>query len=95
MLPPAGGTVRYTLTVTNTTAGSLTTQYWIETVQPDARLRTQGPFSVTIAAGATFTRTLQQKVAARAPAGTYTVTAEVGTHPAVVIDGDGVTFQKQ
>jgi hypothetical protein len=54
-----------------------------------------GPRAVTLAPGATVTRTLTQAVPGAAPAGQYTYAVNVGAFPGVVLASDAFTVTKQ
>ncbi len=93
-IPVGGGTLRYQVAIANSTASTQSTQYWIDQIRPTGQVRTKGPFSVTIDAGDTFTRDFAYRLRGNAPAGTYTLTGNVGTHPSTVLDSDSIPFEK-
>src|SRR5690606_19577974 len=53
-----------------------------------------GPLSVTLPAGGSAQRTLRLRVPGAAPAGTYTLTLNVGEYPSGVEASDAFTFEK-
>ncbi|HLT46708.1 MAG TPA: S8 family peptidase [Rubricoccaceae bacterium] len=94
-IPPAGGTLTFQVTLTNTTGQPQSVQGWTAAEGPVDRDPAMGPLNVTIPAGGTITRTLRQRVPRAAPAGTYTYFVNVGTFPDDVMSSDAFTFEKQ
>jgi subtilisin family serine protease len=92
VLPPSGGSFQYTVSLTNNTTTSQTIEYWVAMSGPTSS--TRGPFTTTVASGATFTRTFTQRVRANAPAGTYTQTANFGDFPSVIDGSDSFQWTK-
>ncbi|MCX6639344.1 MAG: S8 family peptidase [bacterium] len=79
-IPASGGTLYFSITVHNNEAFSVNSQAWTEWTIPGGG--TQGPFinrNLTIAAGATINRNVQQNVAGSNPAGSYTFWGKMGT----------------
>ena len=97
-IPASGGAFQFQATLTNTSAQTQTVQAWSGAVRPDGSVvgPLVGPVTVTIAAGATrgpFTFT--QNVPGRAPAGTYSYVARIGSFPNGVLDSDSFPVMKQ
>ncbi|MBI4654718.1 MAG: right-handed parallel beta-helix repeat-containing protein [Nitrospirae bacterium] len=93
---PQGGTLGYTVTVTNNTASSQTFQYWTYVTLPNgSRYPTTGelfgPVAVTLTAGQTKSAHLTHGIPTTASLGTYTYYGNVGTYP-TVWDADSFTF---
>lgn len=93
VVPPEGGSFQYTLSVANNGAAAQTVDLWISHDGPGVS-RTLGPISRTLAPGGGLNKTLTQKIPANAPAGTYSLAADVGTFPTSEA-GDSFTFEKQ
>ncbi len=79
-IPAQGGTFRYEVEVINTGTTAKTFDLWI-TMSGNGLDRTVGPFSRTLAPGASLNRRFRQSVPAGAAAGTYTQTVSVGAFP--------------
>ncbi len=92
-MPPEGGRFDYTVDITNTSAVDQTIDVWINVSGPNNISITRGPVPMTIAAGTTFSRTIEQKVPDTAPAGTYTTSASIGSFP-IADQSDSFTWEK-
>ena len=92
IVPPAGGSFQYQLDVVNNGTASATFDLWLGLDGPGIS-RTKGPFSMTLAPGASFSRTPSQNIPGNAPAGTYVMSASVGSFPAVDAS-DSFTLEK-
>ena len=93
---PRGGTLGYTVTVTNNTSTSQTFQYWTYVILPNgSRYPTTGelfgPVAVALLPGAVGSAHLTHRIPATAPLGTYTYYGNVGPYP-VVWDSDSFNF---
>jgi hypothetical protein len=95
VLPPEGGTFRFTVTLTNTTGAPQTIEAWTEVSGPVNRNPVLGPLRVTLPPGATVARTLTQQVPGMAPAGVYTYAAAIGTFGGPMLTSDGFPFTKE
>lgn len=82
VLPPEGGTIQFTLGVTNTSTAQRVTQAWF-TIRRDggSGSRLRGPFRLSLEPASRFERERTVRIPGRAPAGTYTVTVEAGRFP--------------
>jgi len=93
---PRGGTLGYTVTLTNNTASSQTFQYWADVTLPNGNEYSGnpvfGPRTVTLAAGKTRSGHISHPVPNSAPLGTYTYTGRIGTHPSPVWNEDSFEF---
>lgn len=93
---PRGGTLGYTVTVTNNAYSSQTFQYWTYLILPNgsrypATSELIGPVTVTlVGAGQTKSVHLTYKIPSSAPLGSYTYLANVGSYPTL---GDSNSFQ--
>lgn len=94
VIPPGGGSFRFSLTLTNTGTTAQTFDFWTAYSGPISRDPALRPKTLTLAPGATVTRKLTQRIAGGAPAGIYSYTANVGTFPATVSDSDSFQFEK-
>ena len=97
IIPPGGGTFQYTATIENTTGEAITFDYWVMVELPSGTL--YGPAflrsNLTLAAGASISRTLTQNVPAGAPAGNYDYIGYVGDYDTqTIIDQDNFEFTK-
>jgi hypothetical protein len=94
-IPAIGGTFSYTVNITNNDTATANFNGWIMVTLPDSTL--YGPVltrTLSLAPGASLTRTLSQYVPAAAPAGTYTYTANIGIYPSNIWDSDQFNFTK-
>jgi subtilisin family serine protease len=79
-IPASGGPLPFSISLHNNETFSVNTQVWTQWTMPD--LSTLGPFinrNLTMAAGSTITRNLQQMVAGTNPPGNYTFWGKMGT----------------
>ncbi|MBI4653726.1 MAG: DUF1566 domain-containing protein, partial [Nitrospirae bacterium] len=93
---PRGGTLGYTVTVTNSTSTSQTFKYWTYVKLPNGTRYPPsgelfGPVSVTLTAEQTKSAHLSHKIPTSAPLGTYTYYGSVGPYPALW-DSDSFNF---
>jgi photosystem II stability/assembly factor-like uncharacterized protein len=95
VIPPAGGAFDFAVTLTNTSDQPQTFDVWTAVTGPLDRSPVLGPRAVTLAPGATVTRTLTQQVPGNAPAGAYTYAVNVGAFPGVVLASDVFPVTKQ
>lgn len=93
VIPPEGGTFRYTVEIFNNTDASQTIDFWRQIGLPGGGTRRLGARTLTVPARSSFTRTLTQGIPGGAPAGSYTFTGLVGTFP-VAEASDGFSFEK-
>lgn len=77
-IPVGGGSYAFDLEIVNNGTAAETFDIWMEIDGPGVNL-TRGPFTRTLAAGASLMRTLNQNVPGPAPAGDYAHTCNVGT----------------
>ncbi|MCA9968904.1 MAG: ExeM/NucH family extracellular endonuclease [Anaerolineales bacterium] len=96
VIPPGGGSLQYEVALTNVSAAPVTFHAWVMATLPNGNPYgpIAGPQRITLAAGQTVTRILQQAVPANAPAGTYEVTLFVGRYNDIVVTTDSFTFTK-
>ncbi len=90
---PAGGSFDYTISVSNTTGGSLNYDGWLMLTLPDGS--DYGPLaeiSTSISGGETEYYFLTQDIPSFAPLGDYNYRAYVGDYPSAVIDGASFPF---
>jgi hypothetical protein len=81
--------------VTNTSAAPVTFEAWTAAEGPVGRSPVVGPRAVTLAPGATASRTLVQRVPGNAPAGTYAYRGLAGAFPDAVLAGDAFAVAKE
>jgi hypothetical protein len=93
---PRGGTLGYTVSVTNNGGSSLTLDYWTDIIlwtgEPYKKNPVFGPRTVTINPGQTREGHIGHAVPGNAPLKTYTCCGRVGTHPGSVWDEDCFEF---
>ncbi|WP_456426945.1 T9SS type A sorting domain-containing protein [Rhodocaloribacter sp.] len=94
VIPPEGGTFVFDVFVINQSAVTQTVDAWIRISKGDIG-KTLGPVSATLAPGDSLSHTVTQFVPGALPAGTYTVTGNVGAFPDTIDDSDGFTFEKE
>jgi hypothetical protein len=91
-----GGTLGYTVEVTNYAGVDQTFEYWSDvylwTGEPYKKNPVFGPKRVTIKAGKTKSGHLSHKVPNKAPLKTYTLCGRIGCHPDNVWDEDCFEF---
>lgn len=92
VIPPGGGSFSYDLSVTNLTDVERPVDLWIELAFGAVR-HVLGPVHRTLAAGGALGGTLTQAIPGGAPAGVYSLTANVGTYP-LADASDGFPFEK-
>jgi parallel beta-helix repeat protein len=95
VLPPSGGTVWFGVTIMNPTSNFNIYDGWYNLQQPDMQIipmvLRQGLY---LGPGGSLNRTLYLTLGSMAMPGTYTVTAYVGEHPAIIESFDSFTFEK-
>ena len=94
VIPPEGGTFAFDVFVINQSAVAQTVDVWIQISKDDVG-KTLGPVSRTLAPGDSLSHTVTQFVPGALPAGSYTVTGNVGAFPGAIDDSDGFTFEKE
>ncbi len=91
-----GGTLGYTVAVTNNSESSVSFDYWTDIIlwngKPYGKNPILGPKSVTLASGQTRQKHVGHKVPASAPLKTYTCCGRVGQHPHALWDEDCFSF---
>ena len=92
-IPADGGSLKYGVVFSNTTAQPQTVDVWALITGPIRRVIR--PVSMTIPAGGTLARRAVQPIAGDAPAGDYTYTVNVGTFPGTVVASGSFGFTKQ
>ncbi len=92
IVPGGGGSFQYDLTATNTSAVAQTVDLWLVIDGPGIS-RTFGPVTKTLAPGGSLTRTMTQNIPGGAPAGSYTLTGNIGSFP-IAEDSDSFPFEK-
>lgn len=96
-IPAAGGTLTYTVTLTNPSPEVQQFEAWVDAVLPDASIfgPFQGPQTVTLNPGQTIgPLTFTQQVPAQAPSGNYTVRLRAGDFPSALLDESTFPFFK-
>ena len=93
VIPPEGGSFQYTLTVVNNSSEQQTIDLWIVLGGPIPD-RVRGPIPRTLPPGGGIQRVFTQSIPAAAPAGTYSLTGNVGTFPATIDATDSFSFEK-
>ena len=80
VIPAGGGLYLFDLQIVNYTASSAIFDIWLNVDGPGGGVE-RGPVTKLLAPGDTLFRTLAQNMPASQPAGAYTQTCSVGTHP--------------
>ena len=92
-----GGTLGYTVEVTNNTGEDQTLQYWSEvylwTGEPYKKNPVFGPLSGTLKAGQSKSGHIAHKIPNNAPLKTYTLYGRIGFHPDDIWDEDCFQFE--
>jgi plastocyanin len=95
VLPPGGGSFSYTASIENTTTSQIHFCTWVAAALPNGT--DYGPITpiraLTLDPGESVGRTLNARVPGAAPAGTYTVSLNVGTLQSIAYS-DSFTFEK-
>ncbi len=97
VIPAAGGSVSYSVAIANTTDQPQTFQAWVTATLPNGALfgTVEGPRTVRLQANQVVgVALIRGQVPRGAPAGIYTLTLNVGTHPNAVTASDTFTFEK-
>ncbi len=96
VLPPAGARVNADFTLSNTGGGAFDGEWWVQVTLPNGNNGPRlGPFSISLNPGQSRVESLSQRVPPVAPAGVYTVTANIGPDfPGEIDDSDSFTFFK-
>ena len=92
IIPAGGGSYAYDIAIVNNGVSSQTFNIWLDIDGPGVG-RTRGPFTRTLAAGASLMRTVNQNVPGGVPAGDFVHTCSVGTFP-TADDSDSFTWTK-
>ena len=96
IIPAAGGTFEYDLTINNIGASTIVFSCWTDVILPDSTL--YGPIllrtGLTLTPGNSISRTMTQSVPMGAPAGNYTYFGHAGEYPQYIIDEDRFQFEK-
>lgn len=95
VIPPAGGSFQYTITIQNTGTTPQTTDIWINLLLPNgSTYPVLSRLNITMPAGFTINRTLTQNIPGSAPSGNYLCRGFAGDYPAVVLAEDSFPFSK-
>ncbi len=96
VIPPGGGQFQFTITLSNISGVTQSTQVWNAITLPNGETigPTIGPVNPSIASGEMITKQLTQNVPGGAPAGQYTYTFNIGTFPDTIDASDSFTFTK-
>ncbi|MFH1861381.1 MAG: plastocyanin/azurin family copper-binding protein [bacterium] len=96
VIPPTGGSIDFTITVTNQTPNLQTFDYWTKIYLPNnSRIKLIGPVNYQIAGNRTASKGLNQFIPGGAPAGTYRYVTFIGTYPDFGRAWDSFEFEKQ
>jgi len=96
VIPAAGGSFQYNITVSNDTSYWQTFSAWCSVRIPSGmEFPVLGPMTLTFSPGYSLTRLRSQAIPSGAPAGTYTYWGYVGTPPWIVVDSDSFSFVKE
>ena len=94
----SGGTVAFQLTLSNPSGAPFSGEYWVDVFLPNGALYGGSPIErnpISLGTGQSTTLSFSGTVPSRAPAGTYTVRASIGTsYPDGAVDSDDFTFSK-
>jgi uncharacterized delta-60 repeat protein len=95
-IPAAGGTFEYNLEIENLAADTVGIEVWCDVEVPFGNIPViaLGPVSVELPGGFVGSVDRTAEVPGRAPFGTYTVNAYVGSYPNIIWDRDSFTFEK-
>ncbi|MCX6641345.1 MAG: T9SS type A sorting domain-containing protein [bacterium] len=97
IIPPGGGAFNFTAAVTNHETAPVTCDAWIMVQAPDTSW--YGPLfqipDLTLPGGQSISRTRQQYIPGRAPAGLYHYEGRVGIYPNQIWNSSNFTFTKQ
>ncbi len=90
-----GDVVSFDVTFDVAAGGPSSFQLWTEADLPGGATRSPliGPNTITVSPPATVTQSFSQQVPGRAPLGSYTYRAEVGTFPNTVLSSDAFSAQ--
>ncbi len=96
IIPPAGGSFEYNVTITNNEAAAETFEGWINAEVPGGGIYNPilGPIPFTLPAGAALARQRTQPVPGSAPAGNYIYIGLVGDYPSSIYDSSYFDFTK-
>jgi hypothetical protein len=96
IIPPAGGSFTFDVTLTNNSISAETFDVWINVELPSSfELTVLGPVELTMGAGDSLTRERTQVVPATAPAGAYNYLGFVGDYSGwEIVDSDVFSFSK-
>ena len=93
VIPAGGGSFAFDFELVNNGASAETVDIWFDIDGPGVD-RTRGPFTLTLAAGGSLMRTLNQNVPSGVPAGDYTHTCFVGNTFPEADDSSSFDFTK-
>src|SRR5690606_23118611 len=85
---PSGGTITVTVTVSNDTSEPAPIDLWIVAERNDNPVLTRRIGNGTLPAGVTVTRSFALRSPGNTPPGTYTINANVGDYPDMVLATD-------
>lgn len=96
IIPSAGGTFNFDVTITNNTNVTQSMQAWTNVLTTFGEILgpTLGPASLTLSPGQVFTTTLTQEVPGLAPPGQYTYIMSGGSFPSPITSQDNFLFTK-
>jgi hypothetical protein len=96
VIPAAGGSFEFNVTLTNNDTIAHTFDAWIMAQMPDSSWfgPALGPVDLTLEASASLTRLRIQAVPGAAPPGDYWYEGRVGTYPDTILDTSGFAFTK-
>ena len=96
IIPAAGGSFDYDLTIENIGAATATFDVWLDLNLPDGSL--YGPLisrdGIMLGAGGILLRAMTQSIPGAAPEGTYTYNGKIGNLPATVYHSSSFEFEK-
>jgi hypothetical protein len=93
-VPAGGGDLTYDVDLNNNETDPVGLDAWIDATLPNSTVITLINRALTLPGGASIARTLTLSVPAGAPAGTYTMTGNVGVYPDTVWDSSSFDFEK-
>ena len=95
IIPIAGGSFAFVITIDNNTDSVQIIEGWTQLQLPNGhQVPIMGPISIALAPNFSLFRVRDQVVPANAPAGNYTYWGYVGTYPSIVVDSDSFSIAK-